>query len=73
MGYIKSEEGFHSLYAMSPYQHVHDGVAYPAVLYTTGANDPRLAPTSGRLRCGIGVTQPSSRLRPETIVYRMYA
>jgi hypothetical protein len=26
------------------YFHVRDGVAYPAVLFTTGANDPRVAP-----------------------------
>ena len=44
MGSIKTVEGFHSLYTMSAYQHLHGGVAYPAVMYTTGANDPRVAP-----------------------------
>jgi prolyl oligopeptidase len=34
--------GFHALYAMSPYHHVRDGVAYPAVLLETGVNDPRV-------------------------------
>lgn len=29
---------------MSAYAHVHDGARYPAVLLTTGANDPRVAP-----------------------------
>ena len=24
--------------------HVHDGAAYPAVMFATGANDPRVAP-----------------------------
>ena len=43
-GSVKTEQGFHDLYAMGPYFHVRDGVAYPAVLFTTGANDPRVAP-----------------------------
>jgi prolyl oligopeptidase len=43
-GSVKTEQGFHDLYAMGAYFHVHDGVAYPAVLFTTGANDPRVAP-----------------------------
>jgi prolyl oligopeptidase len=29
---------------MSAYAHVRDGVAYPSVLFTTGANDPRVSP-----------------------------
>lgn len=36
--------GFHGLYAMSPYHHVRDGVAYPAVFLETGVNDPRVEP-----------------------------
>ena len=43
-GSTKTEAGFHGLYAMSAYQHLHAGVAYPAVLYHTGAHDPRVAP-----------------------------
>jgi len=43
-GSVKTEEGFHGLYAMSSYAHVRDGVAYPAVMFSTGANDPRVAP-----------------------------
>jgi prolyl oligopeptidase len=43
-GSIKTEEGFHALYAMSAYEHVRDSVAYPAVMFTTGVNDPRVAP-----------------------------
>ena len=42
-GSVKTEEGFHSLYGMSPYEHIRDGVDYPAVMFTTGANDPRVA------------------------------
>jgi len=35
--------GFKALYAMDAYQHVQDGVRYPAVLLTTGINDPRVS------------------------------
>jgi prolyl oligopeptidase len=43
-GSISTRDGFHGLYAMSAYHHVHDGVSYPAVLLETGANDPRVEP-----------------------------
>lgn len=43
-GSVKTREGFHDLYTMSAYAHVHDGTPYPAVLLMTGANDPRVAP-----------------------------
>ncbi len=43
-GSVKTEQGFKDLYAMDSYQHVKDGVKYPAVLLTTGMNDPRVAP-----------------------------
>jgi prolyl oligopeptidase len=43
-GSVKTEDGFKGLYAMSSYHHVKDGAAYPAILLTTGANDPRVAP-----------------------------
>jgi prolyl oligopeptidase len=43
-GTVKDEAGFHGLYAMSAYWHIHPGVAYPAVLFHTGAHDPRVAP-----------------------------
>jgi prolyl oligopeptidase len=43
-GSTKTEEGFHGLYAMSTYAHVRDGTRYPAILFATGANDPRVAP-----------------------------
>lgn len=41
-GSTKSEEGFRALYAMSAYANVRDGVKYPAVMVTTGINDPRV-------------------------------
>ena len=43
-GSVKTERGFHDLFAMDAYQHVHDGVDYPAVLLTTGLHDPRVSP-----------------------------
>jgi prolyl oligopeptidase len=43
-GTVKDEDGFKALYAMDAYQHVKPETAYPAVLLTTGANDPRVAP-----------------------------
>jgi prolyl oligopeptidase len=42
-GSVKNEVGFKGLYEMSAYHHVRDGTAYPAVLVTTGFNDPRVA------------------------------
>jgi prolyl oligopeptidase len=41
-GTIKTEEGFRALLNMSPYLAVKDGVKYPAVMLTTGVNDPRV-------------------------------
>jgi prolyl oligopeptidase len=41
-GTVKTPEGFKGLLAMSPYHRVKDGAAYPAVLLTTGTNDPRV-------------------------------
>ncbi|HEY5106050.1 MAG TPA: prolyl oligopeptidase family serine peptidase [Caulobacteraceae bacterium] len=42
-GSIKTPEGFKGLLEMDAYQHVKDGVAYPAVMLTTGITDPRVA------------------------------
>ncbi len=43
-GTVKDPEGFKGLYEMSAYAHVKNGVRYPAVMLTTGRNDPRVAP-----------------------------
>ena len=37
-----TEPGFRALLAMSSYHQIKDGVAYPAVLFTHGVNDPRV-------------------------------
>ena len=42
-GTITNRSGFENLYAMDSYQHVKDGVVYPATLITTGLNDPRVS------------------------------
>jgi prolyl oligopeptidase len=44
LGSVKTEEGFKALLAMSAYHHVEDRTAYPAVLFETGMNDPRVDP-----------------------------
>ena len=41
-GTVKNAENFKTMMAISPYHHVKDGTAYPAVIVTTGANDPRV-------------------------------
>jgi prolyl oligopeptidase len=41
-GSVKTQWGFEDLYAMDAYVHVRNGVRYPAVLLTTGYNDPRV-------------------------------
>lgn len=43
-GTVKDQDGFKALLAMDAYQHVKPNTPFPAVLLTTGANDPRVAP-----------------------------
>jgi prolyl oligopeptidase len=43
-GTVKEADGFKALLAMDAYQHVKPDTPYPAVLLTTGVNDPRVAP-----------------------------
>jgi prolyl oligopeptidase len=43
-GSVKTEAGFRGLLAMDALSHVKDGVASPAALFTTGLNNPRVAP-----------------------------
>ena len=47
-GTVKDPEQFQALYAYSPYQHVKDGTAYPALLMPTGENDHRVNPMQSR-------------------------
>ena len=41
---LKDKDGFTALASVDALSHVKDGTAYPAVLLTTGINDPRVAP-----------------------------
>jgi prolyl oligopeptidase len=47
-GTVKDPEQFKALYAYSPYHHVSDGTAYPAILFLTGENDHRVNPMESR-------------------------
>jgi len=47
-GTVKDYDQFQALHAYSPYHHVQDGVKYPAILFMTGANDPRVDPMQSR-------------------------
>jgi prolyl oligopeptidase len=47
-GTVKDPDQFKALYAYSPYHHVKDGTAYPAVLFLTGENDHRVNPMQSR-------------------------
>jgi prolyl oligopeptidase len=47
-GSVKNEDQFKALYAYSPYHHVKDGAAYPAVLFPCGENDGRVNPANSR-------------------------
>ena len=41
-GTVEDPEQFRAMFGYSPYHHVVDGTAYPAVLLTAGENDPRV-------------------------------
>jgi prolyl oligopeptidase len=47
-GTVKEADHFKALYSYSPYHHVADDTRYPAVLFLTGANDPRVEPANSR-------------------------
>ena len=50
-GTVKDPAQFQALYAYSPLHRVVDGTAYPSILLTTGANDPRVDPWHSRKFC----------------------
>ncbi len=62
-GSVATQAGFEDLFTMDSYHHVRDGVAYPAVMLTTGINDPRVAPwepgkMAARLEAATASTKP---------------
>jgi len=47
-GTVKDEAQLRAMLAYSPFHNVKDGVAYPAILFTTGDKDPRVDPFHSR-------------------------
>ena len=45
---MRDPQQFKALFAYSPYHAVKKGAAYPASLFLTGANDPRVDPMHSR-------------------------
>jgi prolyl oligopeptidase len=61
-GTIKTEQGFKNLYEMDTLQHIRKGAQYPAILITTGLNDPRVSPWEpGKLAAAL---QASGTINP---------
>lgn len=62
MGSTKTPDGFKALQAMSAYHHVKDQTPYPAVLLTTGSNDPRVDPwESGKMTARLQAATSSGK------------
>lgn len=47
-GTVKEQDQFKALFAYSPYHHVSDDKTYPATIFLTGDNDPRVDPSHSR-------------------------
>ncbi|HZE60414.1 MAG TPA: prolyl oligopeptidase family serine peptidase [Burkholderiales bacterium] len=61
-GTVKDPAQFKALYAYSPYHHVEDGTAYPAVLLASGENDGRVDPYNSRkMAARLQAASPSGR------------
>jgi prolyl oligopeptidase len=61
-GTTSDAAGFKALYAVDATQHVRQGVRYPAVLLTTGMNDPRVAPWQpGKMAAHLQAANPHGR------------
>jgi prolyl oligopeptidase len=62
-GSVKNPEQFKALYAYSPYHHVKDGTAYPAIFMATGETDGRVNPAHSRKMIA-GLQAATSSARP---------
>jgi prolyl oligopeptidase len=71
-GSIADPAQFKATLAYSPLQHVEANTAYPAVLLTTGENDPRVAPWQSR-KFAAALQNASSSTRPILLLTRMNA
>ncbi|GAC1348708.1 MAG: prolyl oligopeptidase family serine peptidase [Vulcanimicrobiaceae bacterium] len=61
-GSVKSETGFKNLYATSAFHHVVPGTKYPAVMLTTGINDPRVDPwQAAKMAAALGAATGSAK------------
>lgn len=61
-GTVKNPDHFKALLAYSPYHHVRDGTAYPAVLFTTGEHDGRVDPwMSYKMTARLQAANPGGR------------
>lgn len=61
-GTVKDAANFKTMLAISPYHNVRAGTAYPAVIVTTGANDPRVdAWEPGKMAASLQAATTSGR------------
>jgi prolyl oligopeptidase len=63
---------FKATLAYSPLQNVHARTAYPAVLLTTGENDPRVAPWQSR-KFAAALQNATTSGHPVLLLTRMHA
>jgi prolyl oligopeptidase len=61
-GTVKDPKQFRWMIKQSPYHNVRAGTAYPAVLMTTGENDPRVEPYNSRKFAAMLQSKTSSAL-----------
>ncbi len=62
LGDPQTDAGYRSLADMDPYLHVQSGVAYPAVIFTVGVNDHRVAPwMAGKMAARLRTATTSKR------------
>lgn len=61
-GSVATKAGFEALLAVDSTQHVKSGVKYPAALFTSGMNDPRVAPWQpGKMAAHVQAASASGR------------
>lgn len=61
-GSVKTQAGFDNLYAASAYHHIAKGTKYPAVMLTTGINDPRVDPwQAGKMAAALSTATTSGK------------
>ena len=61
-GTVTNPAHFKAMFAISPYHRVQDGVAYPGVIVTTGANDPRVdAWMPGKMAARLQAANPGGK------------